>query len=82
MADPLTIIGIQVDHRAKRAPEVQEVITRYGEEIVCRMGVPSHSKEKGLITLIYKGDASGAECFYNQLEEISGVDVQMIRFNS
>jgi putative iron-only hydrogenase system regulator len=81
MVEPLTIIGIMVDHRAERAPDVQEIITRHGDDIVCRMGVPSPSKEKGLITLVYKGDNAGAEHFYNQLEEISGVDVQMVRFN-
>jgi putative iron-only hydrogenase system regulator len=81
MAEPLTIIGIMVDRRAEHAPEVQEVITRHGEDIVCRMGVPSPSKEKGLITVVYKGDSSGAEHFYNQLEDISGVDVRMVRFS-
>jgi putative iron-only hydrogenase system regulator len=81
MEEPLTIIGIMVDHREKRAPEVQEVITRHGGEIVCRMGVPSPSKGKGLITLVYKGENAGAEHFYNQLEEITGVDVRMVRFS-
>jgi putative iron-only hydrogenase system regulator len=80
MSETMTVIGIVVDGRAERAPEVQEVITRYGEDIVCRMGVPSPSKENGLITLVFKGEVSAAERFYDELEGLSGVDAQMMRF--
>lgn len=80
MKEPLTILGLMVDHRADRAPGLQEVITRYGQDIVGRMGLPSPSKEKGLITLVFKGEKSAAQDFYKELEAISGVDVQMMHF--
>jgi hypothetical protein len=80
MDEELTIIGIAVDCRAERAPEVQEVITRYGEEIVCRMGVPTAAKKDGLITLIFNGKAVAADEFYHELEAIEGLNVQMMRF--
>jgi putative iron-only hydrogenase system regulator len=80
MSETMTVIGIVVDERARRAPRVQEVITRYGEDIICRMGVPSPSKENGLITLVFKGETGTAERFYHELEGIGGIDAQMMRF--
>jgi putative iron-only hydrogenase system regulator len=81
MADSLTIMGILVDHRGKHAPEVQEVITRHGSDILCRMGVPSPSKEQGLITLVFEGDLAGVQDFRRELEAIAGVDVQSMSFS-
>lgn len=80
MAVPLTVMGILVDHRGEHAPRVQEVITRHGSDIICRMGVPSPSKRQGLITLVFEGDPSGIQQFRHELEEISGVNVQTMSF--
>jgi putative iron-only hydrogenase system regulator len=80
MAASLTVMGILVDHRSEVAPGVQEVITRHGTDIICRMGVPSPSKEKGLITLVFEGDVQGIGQFRRELEEIPGVTVQTMSF--
>ncbi|HEY8463817.1 MAG TPA: hypothetical protein VIM29_07340 [Bacillota bacterium] len=80
MNQALTVFGLLVDQRAERAPEVQEVITRYGEDIIARMGVPDPSKEKGLIILVYKGESTSVGRFYEELVNISGVKVQMMNF--
>jgi putative iron-only hydrogenase system regulator len=80
MGESMTVIGIVVDERAERAPRVQEVITRYGEDIVCRMGVPGPSKQNGLITVVFNGETAKAERFYRELEEVGGVAAQMMRF--
>lgn len=81
MSEAMTVVGIVVDERVEHAPQVQEVITRYGKDIICRMGVPSPSKENGLITLVFKGEAGTAEQFYHELEGIGGVDAQMMSFS-
>lgn len=81
MAASLSIIGIMVDHRGDMAPEVQEVITKHGTDIICRMGVPSPSKEKGLITLVFDGDTKKADEFRKELMGISDTDVQMMSFS-
>lgn len=81
MNEGLTVFGVLVDNRADRAPGVQEVITRYGEDIIARMGVPSPSKERGLITLVFKGEVPAAQSLYRELEAINGVDVQMLHFS-
>jgi putative iron-only hydrogenase system regulator len=69
-----------VDHRDQNAPDMQEVITKYGRDIIGRMGVPSPSKEQGLITLIYEGESKNATTFRKELEDISGVTVQTMTF--
>ncbi|HOJ77471.1 MAG TPA: hypothetical protein PLZ08_10680 [Bacillota bacterium] len=80
MKDQLSVIAIMVDNRDEMAPEVQEIITRHGRDIIGRLGVPSASKEQGLITLIYEGKSDEAVKFRRQLEEIPGTNVQMINF--
>ena len=80
MSAGLTVLGIMVDHRDQNAPDMQEVITKYGRDIIGRMGVPSPSKEQGLITLIYEGDSKDATVFRKELEDISGITVQTMTF--
>jgi len=78
--EPVSIIGILVERRAQHAPDLQEIITKHGENILCRMGIPSPSKENGLITLVYKGDLKQAEDFQHELEAMPGVHIQRMSF--
>jgi putative iron-only hydrogenase system regulator len=80
MNPSLTVFGIMVENRDENAPDMQEVITKYGRNIIGRMGVPSPSKEKGLITLIYEGASEKATVFRKELEDISGITVQTMAF--
>jgi putative iron-only hydrogenase system regulator len=80
LATGLTVFGIMVDQRDQNAPDMQEVITKYGRDIIGRMGVPSPSKEQGLITLIYEGESKNVTVFRKELEDISGVTVQTMTF--
>ena len=80
MANPINILGIMVDNRGEVAPELQEVITRYGSDIICRMGVPSPSKKKGLITLVFEGDLADVVSFREELSALPGVLVQTMSF--
>jgi putative iron-only hydrogenase system regulator len=80
LAVPLTIFGIMVDNRDENAPNMQEVITRYGRDIVCRMGIPSPSKAQGLVTLVFEGEPKQATTFRKELEDISGIAVQTMSF--
>jgi len=80
VTEPLSIIGILVERRAEHAPDLQEIITRHGENILCRMGIPSPSKDNGLITLVYKGDEKQTEEFQHELEAMPGVHIQRMSF--
>ncbi|MGD8400312.1 MAG: hypothetical protein PVH64_05170 [Bacillota bacterium] len=81
MKKTLSVVGIAVDQRARRAPEVQEIITRYGSDIIGRMGVPSSDKQKGLITLVFDGPETSAAQFYDELQTITDLEVQVMRFS-
>ena len=80
MTAPLSIMGILVEERAKVAPEVQEVITKFGCEILCRMGIPGPEKKNGLIALVIESDLEKLMKFRRELEAISGLRVQTLSF--
>ena len=80
MVAPLTILGIMVADRAEKAPEVQETITKFGSEIIGRMGVPGLHKEQGLITLVMEADLEKVAQFRQALSEIPGTQVQTMSF--
>ncbi|NLW46697.1 MAG: hypothetical protein GXY86_05120 [Firmicutes bacterium] len=80
MAVPLWIMGILVEDRAAVAPELQEVITKYGSEILCRMGIPGPKKHKALITIIIESDLEQLTSFRRELDTIPGLSVQTISF--
>lgn len=47
----IALLGLLVEERAAHAPEMQEVITRYGSIIFGRMGTPTLDKHNGIISL-------------------------------
>jgi putative iron-only hydrogenase system regulator len=71
----LTIMGLRLDHRKDIAPKVQEVLTKYGDKIMCRMGLPDSEKQEGIITLYMKTSPKETEEFSKELEAIEGVSV-------
>ncbi|HVO40653.1 MAG TPA: TM1266 family iron-only hydrogenase system putative regulator [Spirochaetia bacterium] len=46
------VVAIIVKKRTSGAPEVNEVLTEYGDIILGRMGLPYHARELNIITLI------------------------------
>jgi len=80
MATPLSIMGILVEERGEVAPEVQEIITKYGSDILCRMGIPGPNKKNGLITLVVESKLEDLMKFRRELEQIPGLTVQALSF--
>jgi putative iron-only hydrogenase system regulator len=81
MVRKLSLVGIMVDDRDEIAPKVQEVITHFGTDIIGRFGVPSPSKEKGLITLAMEAEPADVQELASCLKKIEGVEVQTIEFS-
>ena len=46
------VVAIIVKKRATRAPEVNQVLTEFGDVILGRMGLPHAARELNIITLI------------------------------
>lgn len=74
----LCVVGILVNNRANRAPEVQQVITRYGSAILSRNGVPDPTRERGIITLTMQADEKTRNALIGELQQISGVNVSSL----
>jgi|LFRM01.1.fsa_nt_gb putative iron-only hydrogenase system regulator len=78
----LSLVSILVDERGERAPRVQEVVTEFGSEIIGRFGVPSPSKEKGLITLAMEAERARVDQLVGKLKTIEGVEIATAHFNN
>lgn len=73
MPRDICIVGILVEERACRAPEVQQVITRYGSNVISRSGIPDPTKSRGIITLTMEAYDNEADALVEDLERLDGV---------
>lgn len=74
------IVGLMIDERGQKAPDVQQIITRYGNSILCRNGMPSPSRERGIITLTMEAEQEEYNKMEQELKQIEGVTVESIHF--
>lgn len=81
MPKDIYVVGLMVDERGSKAPEVQQVITRYGDKILCRNGIPSPSRERGIITLTMEATGEEYQQLERELKNINGVMVDSIHFS-
>ncbi len=72
----IRIVGILVEGRASRAPEVQEVLTRYGSRILMRCGIPDPGMERGIITLTVQAGEEDCRRMETELRNIDGVSAK------
>ena len=69
------IVSINVEKRDKEVPEIQSVLTKYGEAIDTRLGI--HTKDKhGLIIVVYSKE--NVEQFAEELNAIGDVEVNFM----
>ncbi|MDQ0287161.1 putative iron-only hydrogenase system regulator [Desulfofundulus luciae] len=78
MQKDICVVGILVDGRADRAPEVQQVLTRHGSRILSRSGIPDPSRRRGIITLTMEADESERKTLEQDLQKIEGVVVKSV----
>jgi putative iron-only hydrogenase system regulator len=75
----LSIMGILVDKRTEAAPKVQEVLTKYGDSILLRVGLHDPGEEQhGLITLNVRDKSEKIGELTEELESLDGVQVKTI----
>ena len=64
------IVSIKVEKRHKEVPEIQSILTKYGESIDTRLGI--HTKDKqGLIVVVYSKE--NVEQFVEELNSIGNI---------
>lgn len=69
----VSVVGIVIENRADKADDVQNIITKYGDSIISRMGVPSSDRYTGIITIALEADTDRAAGFVGELKSIGGV---------
>jgi len=70
------VVGIIIENRGKSAPEVNKLLTQYGDIIVGRMGIPYHERGVHVITLIVDGTTNEIGAMTGKLGMIDGVKVK------
>ncbi|MDD4003612.1 MAG: hypothetical protein PHW69_00215 [Elusimicrobiaceae bacterium] len=76
MENYVGIVGIIIHNRETAAPQVNEVLTRHGNLIAGRMGMPYHGKKMHVITLIVDGKDSDICRMTGELEAIKDVIIK------
>lgn len=74
------VMGVLLSDRREQAPRVQDVLTEYGDLILCRSGVHDPAKARGLITLMVEAPEKDIDALAVKLEGISGVEVSIAFF--
>jgi len=69
-------MGISVEKRSEFGPKVQEVLTKYGDQIIARFGIHDSQNGSGLITLNVRGEQKFMEEFEEELSAIPTVKVK------
>lgn len=79
----LTIMGILVDRRTESAPKVQEILTKFGDSILSRVGIHDPGEEDhGLITLNIRDREEKIHSLSKELESLNGVSVKTVNMKS
>ncbi len=80
-----TIMGVLVNQRSKKAPDVQEVLTKAGCIIKVRLGLHEASdnacSEEGLILLQLTGSREENQQLQNDLNAIPGVKAEKLEIS-
>lgn len=81
-ATVLGMMGILLSNRREQAPRVQEILTKYGDLILCRNGVHDPAKSRGLITLTLEAAESEISGLVGELTAVFGVEVSVAHFSA
>jgi len=83
MADIIAGLTILVDDRHAANPELNTLLSRYGEIIAGRMGIPHLQGDRSVITLILMGDEVAIDammCDLSAVEKAKGFRTVLARF--
>jgi len=76
-----TIVALQLANRDFSAPEVQEILTKYGTNIETRLGLRTDDAEQGLILLQFTGDEAALDKFEDDLTNLEPVKFDSLHPN-
>jgi putative iron-only hydrogenase system regulator len=76
MEKRLGFVGIIIEDRKKSAPEVNKILTEYGELIVARTGIPYPRRKCCVITLIVESTNDELGAITGKIGKVAGVTVK------
>lgn len=76
----IIVLSMVVEERVAHAAEVQNVITRYGKQVLNRSGIPAPSKDKGIITMVMMATEDERKELEQDLQKVKGVEVRTVSF--
>ncbi len=72
----LGFVGIVIEDRRKSAPQVNEILTEFGEIIIGRMGIPYSERRCSVITVIIDATTNEVGSLTGKLGAVEGVSVK------
>ena len=79
-----SIIAIKVNGRNSKAPHLQEVLTKYGCNIITRVGFHETNEDNcsvdGIILLQLRGKESEIQNLFNEVDSLEGITPKFIEF--
>lgn len=79
------IMAVLINHRSKKAPDVQEVLTKHGCIIKMRLGLHETGdvcSEEGLVILQVRGEEDEINALEADLNLVEGVKAKTISISS
>jgi putative iron-only hydrogenase system regulator len=76
MEKRLGFVGIVIESRKKSAPEVNKVLTEYGDLISGRMGIPHLKHDNSVIVIIVDATTDELGALTGKLGKIEGISVK------
>jgi putative iron-only hydrogenase system regulator len=76
MGKRIGFVGVLVERRQEASPEVNRILSEYGDLILARMGLPSHDRKVSVITLVVDATTDEIGELTGKLGQISGVSVK------
>lgn len=70
------VIGIIVENRRQTAPQVNRLLSEFGELVVGRMGIPNRERGIGVIALIIEATTDEIGALTGRLGQLPGVQVK------
>ena len=74
----LSIIAIVVSDRLNASMHVNTLLSRYGDKIVARMGIPHNAKDVSLISVIMETNENDLNSIKTQLKTIPNVQIKTL----
>ncbi len=76
MSKRIGSVAVVIDDREEAAPRVNDVLSKYSNLIIGRMGVPRRENNMGVISLLVKGSTDEIGAITGELGSLEGVTVK------